>query len=465
MQTILFSNIGNRNLLLNDHFISENFRETTKDLYDKNDLTGLKLNILNTLLNELKPKPDKIVLFASNQQEGRNNQDTLYAAELVKMLIEQEYKIETQVVLLQVPVFDSNKLLKTYRNNIRRIVPKENKEVSIIVCDTGGTAQQKSSLRTVIQFLFQDDSIKIYTVVQSQTNQSHVQLNNTEEYLKILLTERIETLIEQLKYQEAIILLGKTEQSCLVSKSIAEKLLVVGGKLSAYNYKEVPNLLNNFSQKQLDKLPLLNSYIYQTAYINSDDWEQIWSEASMIQIGENLQKVAFYYQQKNCSSFLLSLTIFYEIYLNLYLADYEGIDLSKAGGDRSKYLNQEAEELKLKYPALAMQYGSDKLRTDVSGLLHIAKANTTHIKHQNFMQLLSAVINDGSQYWNKKNFKGINSMRNSLVHRGTYYTQSTFKKKWPNYKQWTEELFVIFGIDAEQSIYHQLNSEIVKQLR
>ena len=188
MAKVLIANIGNRTLIAkNGNQLSpfeqreagaipkRNFKEDTLKMLemltagDDSILEKLDINILPAVF-QVEGIPEHIYLFTSDQQgenEARRRQDTLYAGEIIAQLLKKKYQSNAQKIevipLNGVSAVSLNDLTYRFRQEIRKIV-KSHTNDRIIVCDSGGTPQQKNALKIVVEYLMTDQEPIFYQV-------------------------------------------------------------------------------------------------------------------------------------------------------------------------------------------------------------------------------------------------------------------------------------------------------------
>lgn len=231
MENILLANIGNRSLIFKQKpkdaetifvgDINNSFREVTNQILDKKDYSNVRINILDQLLEygNLKNTINSVYLFTSKQGGKDNSQkrrDTEHAGEIIAELIKSEYKIENVKTecLEGVSVIDSEALIKWYRNFFQAM-PKEN--VHFIICDSGGTPQQKTSLKLVAEYFLNEKDYDYYQIIEPSYEEGElgeskvIPLSESKknEYRNIIAAQQVGLLIEKGNYAAAAALLNK----------------------------------------------------------------------------------------------------------------------------------------------------------------------------------------------------------------------------------------------------------------
>lgn len=221
MAKILLANIGNRNLvqiaengnLTNlkdiDFLPKKSFRDDTEVLLKwienkEEPLEKYAINILNAVL-EKEEIFDKIFLFASNQKsvksERDKRQDTIYAAEIIKLILAKDAKyanIEVNIVEMQKNPSQVDEQILEFREKITNILSNHSDD-EIIICDSGGTPQQKSALKLVTEYVLnKTEKLKFYQVIDNfddmpvLSQKDDAKLQKLYQYRQIIDAQQIE---------------------------------------------------------------------------------------------------------------------------------------------------------------------------------------------------------------------------------------------------------------------------------
>ena len=208
MKKILLANIGNRNLKHKGETYFHKthggtFKEWTFNLLNnyKTVVTDLAINILNDLLEVQKEHLSEVILFASNQiEEQKQDQDTIYEGEILKRLIESQYGLSVRVIEVNCKVTDNDLLLRFYRNQLFELKNQYNGDLEIVICDAGGTAQQKSALKITTEFMLEIDRFEVWYV----NPDSHLEAVKQQEYRRIIDEIQVSSLVQNGQFEGAL---------------------------------------------------------------------------------------------------------------------------------------------------------------------------------------------------------------------------------------------------------------------
>src|SRR5665647_1908208 len=150
---VILANIGNRNIKYlnqgypNDEIPKNVFFEKTKFLWEHEDeLKNIRLSILPEILEKF---PDASLYFFSTLQDPVFVQDTYYEGLLIEKILEQQYpSLAVKAIAMRgVRANSEEDLIQWYRNKVSSI-RNDCGDAVYIMYDTGGTPQQKNSLKS-----------------------------------------------------------------------------------------------------------------------------------------------------------------------------------------------------------------------------------------------------------------------------------------------------------------------------
>ncbi len=196
---ILLANVGNRNIMYRGEFYHElfsqseldvNFRDWTHKLLSNFEQHRelIQYPILQQFFEETEYQPDYIFLFATNSPQGlRNDQDTIYAAEIIRKLLELHHPgLATNIIEVNQNVIDENALIRFYAKKfegIKNMFPQGN----FLINESGGTPQQVFALKTCSYFLLPAFCTQ-NLIVGQHLGQSKILKNKPEAFFELLKT-------------------------------------------------------------------------------------------------------------------------------------------------------------------------------------------------------------------------------------------------------------------------------------
>lgn len=429
MDTILLTNIGNRSITLNkETYFDSNkdksitFLDWTKNLLENYDIhsQNLDINIFNPLV-EGENRPAKIMLFYSDQSkiETRTNQDTIHEAHIIQKILVDKYGYNPNDILLEaieVKVVENGKLMDAYRRKFYQV--KKLKFDKIMICDAGGTPQQKMALKIVAEYLLEPNEYEI-KYIEGNTLVTDVSVN---EYRSIIDTEQALKLIKVGEFVAAYSLLSDTNIG-ITSKD--KRLQLV---------KYVMYRFNNKYQKCNDAISRFDISIFgslisdqQNGIVASSNLEldEYFGDAYMMLV-DKFYKVIFYWNNQSYSNAILALSQFYESFFveaimnSKEMKELYGTPYAKYKTDlQINYLN---EYISTNYPRLLENYrpNIDSISTQI---LVCKKMKLLSIV--NIANIMSPYIgHSGDSLAGKE----INVTRNKIAHDGLFLTKDDMHK-------------------------------------
>lgn len=213
---IILANLGNRNLRYQGRLHSEwyqagdtrlDFRAFTQDLLARYEAVAADISpqILPTLLDAKGQEAGLVVLFSSAQPEGfRQDQDTYFAGEILVRKLGACYPhLHVVHYPIEAPVTDGNLLAPAYREALRAL-REQAPAAGVLLCDAGGTPQQKAALKILLEFMFDRQDIEVYHVAQNAGYTSELRPAPPLAYRRIIDAEQMLGLLQQANYLGAL---------------------------------------------------------------------------------------------------------------------------------------------------------------------------------------------------------------------------------------------------------------------
>ncbi len=358
MSGLLLTNIGNRNLLYQGKTIAEhikdhqvrsaaNFREFTRQLLEdpddpENDLIkgshegNLRLAILDKLLEKHREEIDQgelktLVLYYSEQQDTRNDQDTVYAARVMKNLIGRSFPaLDVRLERVEGKVTDNDGLMRHYRRSLLNFL-ETFPDARFLICDAGGTPQMKYALKITSEFVLRPERYAVEYVNQDSTIETVPQ----DEYRRIIVQEQLLLMIRQLDYKGCLVL---TEGRKDLARGVRELIEFAHYRFNAREADalnaagRVPQYLNN---------PLLKAYIDQKPLGHKDELEEALESKGYRIVCEHLSRAQACLEIVDATAFVLYFQLAIEAYLNHLIhvnTDYKILDNNRAEDARRRFL-------------------------------------------------------------------------------------------------------------------------------
>lgn len=359
-------------------------RWTHRDPSDQWEVT-----ILPPLLEELKngfreeeqaplQLPHHLLLFVSDQGSGTvqrgvgTKQDTRYAGRIIKEFLPLQYPLSCNIDIktITAQVYRADDLLKAYWEALEKLNEDQKyQDLHFVLCDTGGTAQQKAALQLATEYLFdkkeQVDTVNGYRYtfwqVREEYNGKDIKLNGgiphylgREIYRKMLNNKEVQQLVEQGNYRAAIALRSSIVDASndriikiLECTHLRSRLLLNDAReiyqQFAPNSKKFPPIYDFYQKNPL------GTYTQSIPCPNTQQplgkWEDCLDKASFIRVCEAFTIAEYYYTLEQWTDLVLAIQTFIEnylrdiIYYNIPVAYYHRTQWTHLIADEYKMRN------------------------------------------------------------------------------------------------------------------------------
>jgi len=468
MKKILFSNIGNRNILYKGKTIEEyletpesrygTFKDFTNYLLEnfENEKHNIQLAILDKLLDKIHHEIHTVVIFSSNQKNvERTDQDTIYAGEILVKLFSELYPTLTFIndpVLCT--IYDHNQLIRTYRSKFNNYL-NELKWEKVVYCDAGGTSQQKFASKIMLEYLLNEDQYEVYYIPLVQLGISTIQKTDGYEYRQVIDRENIRQALKIYAYPSALQIMEAEKLSIRNNLKNMIKFL----ELRFYQvYNDASCLAKNLSNtKDFSGYKCIMDYAIKKPLGNYRGFEEIMTKNKFFELCEILELSRANFKIDNYSYAILNLLQFQEKYLYCALSKL-GYPLNK---DYEVYSYRLLSEAPDKYPEVNKLKNHDGRL--ISGLpLFITIAS--YISNPVHQKILHAFFNSNShlsKYRKNKKFRGLDSLRNKFAHEGKLVNINELQEQ--SYYVEIIDIYKIFGL-PDTIVYDEMNEELISRL-
>ncbi len=464
MKKILLANLGNRNIyykgsefnkLINTDEISfSSFRDFTKNLLERynEDQQNIEPQLIPPLMKVVGNEVDKMVLFYTDSPQGeRNNQDTIYEAEILQKKFASLYPdVSVELKPLKCRVIDTNELMKRYRRYLKKIAT-ENPEHHFILCETGGTTQLKTALKIVVEYLLDQDRYEVYNISEKQTGESIVEKTESIEYRKVIDQEQIGALIRHFNYQGAFDLLDHSSGK-VIKKALEISYALFTNKTNVACALASPSC----SGKSFTAYPVFASVGSKNIYsIQLKSWNTTFSREVFFDLSLLLDLGHCHLQLKNYGFTVLFHHIFLERFVSEIInSQMNGLDIDNKRNwviIREKIKNK---ELFPKYKS-PVEDGIERTNSpSVPVKICLAESVVTE-QIQPFLQTFRS-----SNSFLTPQELGLDYLRNKFAHEGRSISDKEIQKFLPTFAQWR----TLFGL-SNTTVFHSLNQELNEMLK
>jgi hypothetical protein len=461
-QKILLANVGNRSLLYKDGFVERDFRRRTKELLDniETEISNLKPNILPEVISKEINGLSKIFLFGSDTpDEERNDQDTLFAGQILKRLFEKDYEgLIVEVLPLKCVVVDTNALMERYRSYLKHAIEAD-PDAHFVLCDAGGTAQQKASLKIVLEFMLTQDRYTTYNVLQYKERKSRIEIVHSLEYRKVISWIQVDSLANTGNYEAALQVLENNKSA---RRTAIFKSLQVFEYLLKNQFDKAEQEVKGMTERDFRLIPVLEA-IASDSFMQKclGNWQNFLSL-------DKLKRLFFFlsiaqYQGEVLRNYGLSVLyhhIFLEGFTSTSIGDFMGYDINhkKNGELNFRCLCEDIMNAKLKPPAFKDIIISNETWRNTPVLLSVLHQNSAGIMHRMvgcFMDITGFFL-----VRSRNGKAGIDSLRNKYAHEGRTVTAKEYESFKPEFEKW----YALLGLPAK-NIFVEYNEQLSKALR
>lgn len=458
MKKILLANIGNRNLTYQGKEYSawksqDSFRDFTKQLREQitETLPEIGEQILSRLFEENFIRPEqfeKIVLFASNQiLEKKNDQDTIHEAFILKEFLFNQYSISVDVVVNEGRVTDNNALLKYYRYHFAEYLASG--EHDVVICDAGGTPQQKAALKIAAEYILPADRFLIYYVNKDGPVEEFRQV----EYRRIIDEEQIAALVQHGQFAGALTLLESLPNE--LQNPLVGKLLRIGALRLEFFWSDAQGLVES-AWKEMPRLGFLSAFKAEKLATAYESFKADFPNKNrFFLLGERFEIAEYHFLNRNFSQAVLGYSIFLETFLNEFIRNATEFDLVGNYGHFSRRLA----DFVNRSSNLTSFFGG----TVIPGVpLHIKFAQTLAEPGSPTNQFLLEFERINSV--TNRTRKGLDELRNGMAHSGKSIDEKILNANVPDFSGLLARTRELLGLPSENS-FLQLSRLILQELR
>lgn len=444
---VILVNLGNRNLKYknkgykNDFIPVESFRSISKSILDNFEYNkeDLELNILSPILTKFSNA--EVILFGTNQGEN-NNQDTIYEAQIIKRLITESFpEIQIRIEILEnINPSSEDDLIPYYTNFVKKNY-NNFKDRELIYFDSGGTPQQKSSLRAVLEFYIPNNKLNQFygankdgtTVLKKLTRTQSEELKQKRQIKNLLLTynySAVKQLAEDIQTQNSF-------------HQLNDILILLWNGL----YKDIKK---KYPIQQLSKGIKKHSNHEKIKEIYLESVEEIHFHKSILL----LNKFHALLKSGDYSGSIITLQQLIETYVLGLVSKHVSIDLSTT---KSYFKSQEkvlTEVIEMYGDEITEEYGREVKSFSLPiQLIFLGIVSDVSAEEKELITNIKKVITtfEGPIPNNQR----LDVFRNAIAHKGKGVTKDVFNGI---YKDFVEELDNYFNYKEDENIYDLLNN-------
>ena len=512
MGKILIANVGNRTLVMKnsdgthkEYDTKEkgknSFREATKvdselmDL-DESILDSLDSNIIDAIFK--KEDIDRIYLFTSDQDgsdEKLKRKDTLYAGKILSKLLPKKYpkrfKSESvkDITLTGISAVNLDKLTISFREELLKLVEQKHKGEKFIICDSGGTPQQKNALKIVAEYFLDKENVDFYQVYEEDEDEngvigkSHAEIQKFHQIRTIADAQSISLLINQGEYAAAAYIGKLTQHQTiqnllwlmhfrLLLRDIDAKKSILPQNQQNTPATTIPATLNGFLRinKWIENgHGSIFSFLTNKPTGDFNKWKNdITNENDFFRLCEVLEVASFYWHKEDWTNAVLNYQIFFERFLRLMIKK-EGFNLDEDLQNQSFRQQLQTDDIRNKMGVRLTDRSGRPTQITISIPSEMAYLEVHNSLSSQSVHVCRHIKKCHSWWTRKENpaLDGIDSLRNQIAHEGIGITRLQIDAVVGDFYSIIKEWHKTFGVSFEiqQNAFYRANEDIKKQMQ
>ncbi len=451
MKKIILANLGNRNITYKEKsfpdqkqtFPEMSFRSFTEWLLNnfETEKPFIGMAILPDLFEDIDiTNCQKLILFFSDIQGGdRNDQDTIHEAKIIRRLTNELYPhLEVDLKGVYCSVTDNDGLMQTYRRHLLEIT-KEHPDAFYIVCDAGGTAQQKAALKILIEFLFHQNQFTAYNVLQNSNRK--IEEVKSIEYRKVINQEQIRSLIRKFNYVAAyeIYSQNSSDQDLLFNYLNVVKLLFANEIEAALTLAGKAHVRINEDMRLVKSKETFSS--------SFNMWSDILRKDSYFRLCLLLD-IAASYQKRFDKGFTI---LFHHIFIERFCSEVANTQLQGKDIDEQSHWSWIKSQISTgaKFPNFIAPFSIENVGF-ASFPIKLALARSLTIpKVDEVVNLMPA-----------QRQLTFSTLRNKFAHQGKSISEENITSFHPVFVKWRQQ----FGLDPTHTLFDWFNNALIKMI-
>lgn len=453
MEKILISNIGNRNILYKGEILNNKaFRAETEKIWNNLDLEKEHLSI-KIIPNHITADTQKIILISTSQNNfDYNHQDTIYEGKILKVLLEEQFRIPVEVITFKGNPTNENEIFPFYADFFRKIISHTSK-TQFVFNDAGGTPQMKLVVKELLGYYLPPDR---YKIVYSDQKDEKREVERIYKNKYVLLKTALQ-FVKEYNYIAALRVLKEIPDEAGVTANLL-KLITIASKRINFETDEVMKMIKGDVEFQKKFKSVFGHFNQKNPPGNAIPFNQI-KKNFKLDIFELASICQLYFKTGN---YTLGVATYYRLaeeFFQRFAHSHGNYKNSSGKKERDRFLNENFNDLLEAYKDfineenLIPSYGLPTLALYTYLYGNEMEKKVTHL----FMKTIS-LFRDNP-------YKGIDLLRNQcfLAHKNNAVTEDKITK--------TEPLFLNEILPAifeslnmpEENIYDTMNKYINKE--
>lgn len=471
-QTIVFANLGNRNLKIrkDDGTIKEiekgKFYEETQRIWENYEKEKYRLvpAILPAIIEKF---PKGILVLFSTKQQDPHKDDTYYEGLILEKLLQEKYS-GLKIVLEDLNSIDPTKedlLISAYIEKLRKIA-EDYPDAAYVLYDSGGTSQQKGALKAVIEFMYEkaknEDSHSEGTYLIYQGYDDHKQgtiLRKLERSAVELLNLKtdIRVLVEHFDYAGALRLSeGLTDDD----DKLIRLLLKFGYSLWHNRWGDIKKLIPQVQSSAKSEMGVQDNLKKLVDYVENGVTIYDFSVENIRNCRMLIFKAYNQYVTKDYTGATLTLNQFVEMFLGSFIECHTGCKLINNRNNRREEEKRFIRELDPEVREELNKQVKGEFET-VSIPIQVGFVKLFVVKDPERFRQEGIILKEIEEMnVNYKGKPGLSTRRNIIAHEGEGVEESGFAR----FTNSLETLYQSFITTVDSDPFQTLNKLIIKTM-
>ncbi len=452
MEKILISNIGNRNITFKGEILNNvTFRKETERIW--NDFPQEKEHLFIQIIpNHINADTQKIILISTNQDNpAYNNQDTIYEGKILKVLLEEQFKIPVVIETFKGNPTNENEIFPFYADFFRKIIFDTNK-TQLIFNDAGGTPQMKLVVKELLGYYLPPDRYKIVYSDQKDIKRKVERIYKN----KYVLLKTAQQFVKEYNYSAALRVLQQIPYEAGVTSNLV-KLITIASKRLNFETKEVMKMIKDDAEFQKSFKSIFSHFNHKTPPGDAIPFQQFKRDFTL-SIFELASICQLYF---NTGNYTLGVATYYRLAEEIFHKFAHSFGKYKLSNlkERERFLDENLEALQ---EAFTEFYSKQEIRANY-GLPVLALYSWLHgdAEVKNVSRLFMKTIS----LFRENPSKGIDLLRNQcfLAHKNNAVNEDMVNKTEPLFlNEILPDIFKCLNM-PEENIYDVMNRLINKE--
>jgi len=327
-----------------------------------------------------------------------------------------------------------------------------------ILCDAGGTPQQKSSLKLMTEYLIGHKRYEAYYV--SPNKKGIVKVEQIE-YRNIISLEQAIMLLNSGMYNAALRAINQNPKDYISKIAVGNRLLIH----AYYRFNNNVNKAKSALASMKYANPIFNNFKQGTSLADNQELELFFGKDKFLKLTERLYKVIFLLEINEWSNAILSFSHFYELFLNLSVGKLDDIDqLESLARDQYSSFLEIYNGVQDRSNFLFAKKNNVASQSLLLSVCHIEDIKLVANLLLPYVTPSPFTIDDSGLVKNNLGYMPLTSLRNPIAHEGKLITTEEFDSKVGYLNDLVLKIKDILGL-TKTNIYMDLNEIIEQKLR